>query len=231
MKQTRSRSQRKTNSTRAKRNSSQMRLVNGIPFIGTGAGSTYGFPDKMMSKVRYHDTEPLTVSGGSLQKYVYRLNSTFDPDLTGVGHQPLFRDTYAAIYDHYSVVSAKALIKFINTSSVAFHIGCLIDDDNTTSTTLDTLCEQSHGQHKVVPPVTGSLSTHTFNVTWDCKKILGIDPFASETYKTAVGSNPAEESDLTVWALSIDASANTVYFDIEIEYTVLWTELSTPVQS
>lgn len=181
--------------------------------------------------MRYHDTEPLTIAGGAVQKYVYRWNSTFDPDLTGVGHQPLFRDTFAAIYDHYAVISAVARVKFINTAAVAMFVGCVTDDDSTTSTLLDTLCEQTHGYHMLLPPLTGALSTHTFTVPWSCKKILNIDPYTSELYKTAVGSNPTEDSNLTIWALSIDGSAVTCYFDIEFEYTVLWTELATPVQS
>jgi len=202
-----------------------------VPTLGVGGSIPLGFPDQIIGKLRYHDAEPLTISAGAIQKYVYRWNSTFDPDFTGVGHQPMFRDTFAAIYDHYAVISAVAKLKFINTSSVAFYVGALTDDDSSTATLLDTLCEQTHGIHALIPPLTGALSTHTFTIPWSCKKFLNIDPFTSELYKTAVGSNPVEDSNLTVWALSIDGNANSVYYDIEFEYTVLWTELATPTQS
>lgn len=202
-----------------------------IPTLGVGRSIPVGFPDKILSKVRYHDSEPLAIAGGAISKYVYRWNSMFDPDFTGVGHQPLFRDTFAAVYDHYAVVSAVAKVKFINTAAVAMFVGVVTDDDTSTSTLLDTLCEQTHGQHMLLPPLTGALSTYTFSVTWNCEKFLGIDPYTSELYKTAVTANPQEESDLTVWALSIDGSSVTCYFDIEFEYTVLWSELATPVQS
>ncbi len=202
-----------------------------IPTLGINRSMPIGFPDQLIGKLRYHDAEPLTISGGAIQKYVYRWNSMFDPDFTGVGHQPLFRDTFAAIYDHYAVISAVAKVKFINTAAVPFYVGAVIEDDSTSSTLLDTLCEQTHGWHTLLPPVTGSLSSVTVTIPWSCKKILNIDPYTDELYKTSVGSNPTEESYLSVWALSNDGSATTVYFDVEFVYTVLWTELATPTQS
>jgi len=171
----------------------------------------------------------LTSTVGSIAKYVYRLNSTFDPDSTGTGHQPMFRDTFAGIYDHYSVVSSRVVVKFVNSSTTTYHTGVLIDDDGSTSTNIDVLCEDTNGLTVMLPALTGSLSTHTFSVNWDAKKYLGIDPYASETYKTAVGSNPAEESDITCWAVPTDGTSTaTVVIDVMIEYLVLWTELSSP---
>jgi hypothetical protein len=190
-----------------------------------------GFPDRIMSKLRYHDAETLTSTAGSLGKYVYRWNSTFDPDASGVGHQPMFRDTFAGIYDHYAVVRASATVKFINSSSVAMFVGMVTDDDTTTSSTLDTLCEQTHGWHELLPAQAGSLSTVTHTFQWECVKYLGIDPYTSEQYKTAVGSNPTEESTITVWVLSTDGSTQSMLVDSEIVYTILWTELASPSQS
>jgi len=203
----------------------------GVATLAIGRQMPMGFPDKLMSKLRYCDLNTLTSTLGSIGRYVFRWNSTFDPDLTGVGHQPLYRDTFAGIYDQYSVVSATAKIKFINPGTDPIRVGVVTDDDNTGSTTVDTLCEQAHGQHVLLPPMAGSLSSHTFNISWDCKKILTIDPFTSEAYKTAVGSDPTEQSDLHVWFNNAIAGTSVCYFDIELIQTVLWTELSTPVQS
>jgi hypothetical protein len=191
-----------------------------------------GFPDKIVTKLRYHEFRVITSTTGGVSNVGFLWNSVYDPDATYLGHQPLYRDTLAAVYDQYAVISAKAKIKFINTSTTApFLVGCVTDDDTSSSTTVDTLCEQTHGQHTILPPLSGSLSSHTFNPTWDCMKILSIDPYASETYKTVVGSNPTEQSVLFVWAATADASTANIYFDIEIEMDILWTELTTPTQS
>jgi len=224
----------KKNVSKSRQRPSQPKMAeDNIPrLVGPSGALPLGFPNKLLSRVRYHDTATLVSAAGSIAKQVYRLNSTFDPDSTGIGHQPMFRDTFAAIYDHYSVVSTKFRVKFVNTSNVSYHVGALIDDDGATSTTVDTLCEDTNGRTVMLPPVTGSLSSTTIDVSWDAKKFLGIDPFTSETYKTAVGSNPAEESDMTIWATPTDGiSSPTILADVMIEYTVLWTELTSPTQS
>jgi len=196
-----------------------------------GGSMPLGFPDKLLSKVRYHEAGTLTSLAGAIAKQNYRWNSTFDPNQTGVGHQPLYRDTYATIYDHYSVVSAVATVTFVNYSTSPFIVGCVTDDDTSTNG-IDVVCEMNHGYHKMIPPLLGSLSSHTFNVNWDCKRILSIDPYASQTYKTAVGSNPSEESILTLFGTAADGAVSSqIYYDIEMTYTVLWAELSTPSES
>lgn len=198
----------------------------------SNGGIALGFPPTLLTKVRYYDTLAMTVTTGSLGKQVMRWNSTFDPDYTNVGHQPLYRDQFAAIYDHYAVVSARANVKIVNTSTVPLIVGCVTDDDSSASGLVATLCEQTTGQHMLLPPLSGSISSVTFRPTWDCKKVLGIDPYASEEYKTAVGSNPTEESYLHIWGTVTDGSSSaSIIVSVEIEFDCLWTELQTPISS
>jgi len=193
--------------------------------------SSYGFPDKLISRLSYHGVVTITSTSGALGTTVFRLNSTFDPDLTNAGHQPLYRDTFASIYDHYSVISSVARVRFVNGTGDTFLVGAVIDDDGSSAGNIDTLCEQTHGYQAMLTPLSGFKSTTMLTVAWDCKKVLGIDPFASETYKTAVGSNPAEESDLILWAVDESGNTGTITLNVEIDYLVLWTELTTPTGS
>jgi len=210
----------------------QIRGGRSIPTLGMGRQLQFGFPKQMLTKLRYYDTYAMTVTTGSLGKQVMRWNSTFDPDYSGVGHQPLYRDTFAGVFDHYAVVSATANVKIINTSTVPIICGVVTDDDATSAGVVTVLCEQTTGQHCLLPPVSGSLSSVTFNPTWSCKADLGIDPYSSEEYKTTVGSNPTEESYLHVWATVTDgASSTSVIVSLEIVQTILWTELATPSSS
>jgi hypothetical protein len=191
----------------------------------------YGFPDRLQTTLRYHTNGLLQSASGSVAQYVFRWNSIFDPDFTSAGHQPLYHDTYGAIYDHYSVVSARAKIRFL-ARGVANTFMCVnTDDDTTPSVTGDTLAEQSHGVHDILGYATGGGASLTFNVSWDCKKVLGIDPYASQTYKTAFGSNPSEISTLCMTAIALGGGSTDTDFDIELEFDCLFTELATPVQS
>jgi len=193
--------------------------------------TVFGFPDKLMSTLRYHSIQGMTSTTGALSTYGFRWNSIFDPDFSSSGHQPLYRDTYAAIYDHYSVVSARAKITFVNGTTSVIMAGVVTDDDSSPSSTVDTLCEQSHGFHALLTPLSGSMSRKEFRVNWSCKQVLGIDPFTSETYKTAMASNAAEESYLWMWVIDESGNTSTTTTDIELEYDVLFTELTTPSQS
>jgi len=204
----------------------------GVAMMSLGGRMPLGFPHQLLTKIRYYDTYAMTVTTGSLGKQVMRWNSTFDPDFTSTGHQPLYRDTLAGIYDHYAVVSAHANIKIVNTSTVPLIVGCVTDDDSSSAGSVTVLAEQATGEHMLLPPLTGSLSSVTFNPTWDCKKVLGIDPYSSEEYKTAVASNPTEESYLHIWGTVTDGSSSTsITVAVELVQTVLWTELQTPSSS
>lgn len=194
-------------------------------------GIPLGFPHKMLTKLRYVDTYSMTITTGSLAKQVMRWNSTFDPDATGGGHQPLYRDTFAAVYDQYCVVSAQIEVKLINPNSTTYVCGLTNEDDTSSASSVTVLCEQVKGKHTVLPPVTGSLSSHTFRMNWDARKILNIDPFTSQSYKTAVGSNPSEESDLVIWATNFDSSSGSILAHVTLTQTVLFTELQSPSSS
>lgn len=48
----------------------------------------------------------------------YRGASIFDPDFTGVGHQPLGHDQWAGLYQRYRVISSKIEVELSNSSNV-----------------------------------------------------------------------------------------------------------------
>jgi hypothetical protein len=161
------------------------------------------------------------------------INSAFDPDSTGTGHQPLYYDTYSSVYDQYAVISAKIKVTFLSNATTSGMIfGGVVDDDTSSSSTYQTLCEQTTSTHMMLSNATGSDSRRTITINWNAKDHLGIDPYASETYKTAVGVNPTETSTLIIFAKPADGSSTTTSLVfVDLEQTILFTELSTPVQS
>lgn len=61
---------------------------------------------KIRTWLTYVDTKSLTI-GASSVGHVFRLNDLYDPDLTGIGHQPAFHDEWAQIYQKYRVLACK----------------------------------------------------------------------------------------------------------------------------
>lgn len=195
--------------------------------------NVFGFPDKMISTIRYCDIVSTSSTTGSIGKQIYRWNSVFDPDQSGIGHQPLYRDVFAGIYDHYAVISAACKCEAVNANTGnSVLCGIVTDDDLTTSTSFQTLLEQSHGISELLTPLAGSKSRHMFTQTWSAARFLGVNPYTSEEYKTAVTGNPVEESYLLLWSIPQDGiSTVSLQWRIQIEYDVLWTELQTPSQN
>ena len=52
--------------------------------------------------------------GSTAYQQVWRANSIFDPDYTGVGHQPICRDMWASMYGYYAVLACKYTIRLYN---------------------------------------------------------------------------------------------------------------------
>jgi len=81
-----------------------------------------GFPLKMSAKLNYNEIFYPTVSASSTDYYYFH-SSLFDPKATVGGHQPLWRDTYASIYNQYRVIS------------MSYHITAFLRDSVSTTTT------------------------------------------------------------------------------------------------
>jgi len=78
--------------------------------------------DKTITSLTYCDT--FTSSGTAPYTYVYSHNSCYDPDVTGVGHQPRGYDEWVRFYGRYHVHACKAEIFVTNQS--AYSIICVL---------------------------------------------------------------------------------------------------------
>lgn len=63
------------------------------------------------TKLIYCDTKTLGASTGAVH-HAFQINNIFDPDATGVGHQPAFYDKWSALYSMYRVLGCKWTITF-----------------------------------------------------------------------------------------------------------------------
>ncbi len=174
----------------------------------------------------------MVATTGGIAKYIFRVNDIFDPDYTGTGHQPLYRDTFAGIYDFYTVRSAKVKLTIANTANIPAHCGVLLDDDQNISTNSSVLMEQNTGKHHLLPAQSGSISSHTFNLNFNAQRFYGWDVMTAVASKTAVGSSPSIPAYFVSWAQPADlATTATYYITAEIDMEVYFTDLTTPTAS
>lgn len=73
-----------------------------------------GIPPVFYTKLKYNETFAVSSIFG---EYLMNGNSIYDPDRTGVGHQPMYADQFADLYRKYHVTACSINLSFINRTS------------------------------------------------------------------------------------------------------------------
>lgn len=185
-------------------------------------------------KMIYAEVLPLNaLSIGQAATYQFRTNSIFDPDYTGVGHQPLGHDQWALFYNHYCVISSTIRVDFLPSSTaIGGNILCAIrvspDSGATTIPTTQLLENRQAVTGVLMATGKGCRLRNTYNL----KKQFGYSAALGTTNSAQFGFNPAEDCyyhcSIGPYDTSVQAQA---FLVVKIEYTVLLLEPKTLSQS
>lgn len=175
--------------------------------------------------------EKITNSTVAAIDYQFRLNSLFDPNLTGTGHQPKGFDQLAALYNRYRVYKCDYRITFAQTSN-AIPIYCGVAPTNTLTgfTDMTDHAETAYSQY-IIAVNSNPLPTGYFTGSVDLAQLNGktrIAYEADDTTQALVSTNPAEQLNLHVFTQTLDNStALSMQFIAQLWYHV---EFSDPAQ-
>lgn len=89
--------------------------------------------DEAYVKLKYHTQQTLNTTG-KYDNWVMTGNNMYDPDLTGVGHQPTGFDQYSAFYNKYLVYASKIKVTYQNNLSGTMSNLYLIPSDTAAPT-------------------------------------------------------------------------------------------------
>lgn len=212
--------------TRSRRN-----RQNAQPYPGTTSQSNgfsvtnralQPFPPRFRTKMVYADTYAVNLAAGIPQDQSFRLNSTFDPDLSGAGHQPTGRDTLVTLYNRYRVLGAKWRVCVINADNSATTVTVVPNNTSTSYSTTDSdMFEQSRAQWMVVRnnpdqnQIEGSCLLHQLDG-------VSMQEYLTDDRFQALGTtNPVEQLNLHVVMRALAASPNFRLY-VAIEYDVEW---------
>lgn len=162
---------------------------------------------------------------GSCAFYQFRLNSIFDPNFTGVGHQPMSHDQMAELFEQYVVTSVDYKVVFNNTNTANnYLVGVFVSDVSDTNPDPNTIIEQGEVDWGVVGINTG-YNMKTFSGHVSLPKLMGKDQKVyenSDAYCAAFGANPTDVGYLSVWAADVDTGGDpgTIYVHVELVYNV-----------
>lgn len=165
--------------------------------------------------------------GGTVATHVFRANSIFDPDFTGVGHQPTGFDQIMQFFQFYTVQSAKIFIDGNNTDGgFRQYLGVYIDDDSTPSTDFREIIENGRGTYTILNASGGDGDATSLDLYCNIGQYSGRPSVLSEDHaRGTISTNPVEQIFFVVWAVPDSASdSGPVTFNVRIEYQVTFTE-------
>ncbi len=188
-------------------------------------------PTSFKCTMIYASTFPLNVGAGGVPAVrVFSANGLFDPDITGVGHQPRGFDQLMALYDHYTVIGSKCEALFsADEAANPLCFGIALMDGPTTSADADNYLEEPFNAMGIATPGGNQVKLlQKFS-----PKFLGYkNPMSVEELEGTDSANPAEQAYYQVYAFSPSATdEGNVHFVCRITYQVILKEPDLPTQS
>lgn len=182
-----------------------------------------GFPDYLVTKVRYQENYYTNLGASSTVYYKYN-SGIFDPRYAVGGHQPMYHDQYSQIYTNYTVLGFWYNIKYLSTSNGTSTLPLTLNlytrkaAGNETDT--ETASERRTDRQWLVPGgqkpliIKGYVDVaKVWNVTkseiWNDPDYTGETEWANVAPSYTAGTNPAKMAFLTLmiqnsWALSAE---------------------------
>lgn len=233
-KRKRSRSTKKRRSTKRRRTLKRRRW--NAPLVRRQMPGFKGYPfgQRFATTLRYNESHTFGASttAGFCSSYNYALNSLYDPNVTGAGHQPRGFDQLMEIYQKYTVVGAKISVKIIPDNTVPGIAGLRVVDRNDGAATLTdkkTAIEQGDCVWRYHTTANGGKNMISLSKKFSTKKyfnlksLIGDDDFT----KVATANPPADKTAVAQIFVGPVSSADThgrYTMDVTIEYACVFTE-------
>lgn len=183
-------------------------------------------PQRYITKMKYAEDVQLSSTGS----YQMNLNSVFDPNRSGIGHQPYGHDQLAALYNRYRVISCGWRLSALS-STVPIQLGCVPSNDPQIFVLMEALKEQPRAKY-VCQNFGGS--TNVLSGKVHLPSLVGRSTqqyMADDRFQAQVGNSPVEAAILNIFASNPQGSPINATVNIILEYTVEWFDVVPLTQS
>lgn len=181
-------------------------------------------PDSMTVRLKYSDSYDYVGTVSNFVSRVYRGNSIYDPDQTGVGHQAIGHDEWALLYSNYRVLSSKATVRVTASATGLSGLQCATLFPCTVNNTIASAflaAEQPYAQTRIAGGAEG-INVMYLSGNMKTKDMLGVKSIVySGDFSAAMSSNPSKEWFWHVYIEALDQSSSiSGIYQVEIEYVV-----------
>lgn len=156
-------------------------------------------PDDTRVTLRYTDTKDANASVGAYV-YTWALNDVYDPDVTGVGAQPLAYDQWTGLYNRWLVRECVYDVA-ITSRTVSGRLSVAVAPAASPSLAPSTFEQASSMRYAKAGETTGGGPTVHIKGRVDMAKLYGVPDYAIESddnYQGSVSASPPRRMVLTV---------------------------------
>jgi len=182
--------------------------------------------------MRYHEIFSLTVPGSSMYQQLFNLNSIYDPNRTGIGHNPQGYTQMSVLYNRYLVTKVKILIQSSSVQQTYFI--CVTPSNGTFpgSITYEDVCEYPFSFSS--PVGGGGSPNYIYNRTIGLSNLGGVSKtkyLVDDRYSSIVTSDPGENMILGVFIQNPNVSSQITQVDVHLEYTTIFYDPIQPLNT
>lgn len=175
-------------------------------------------PDVAAVQLRYvYNTN---LAGTGILRTVFRGNSCFDPDFTGVGAQPMGFDQYGALFRRYRVLGSKVKVMFSLGGSLNKTAGFVVPLD-TTAVVGSGISDNT--EHQFTKTISIEQNQHnTINHYMSTAKLRGVltdDVRSDSDYSAPIGGNPSLQWYWHVGAYDMNGAGGGIDSSLQVEIT------------
>jgi len=169
--------------------------------------------------LKYYEFVSFSMATTVGSQQLFNLNSLFDPNRTGTGHQPYYYDNLALMYNRYRVLRAKWRITVSASLGV---LAAVVPMNGTTTsvsnqTTFEAVAEMPWAKNTIIPASGGPI--YTFKGSIDMNVLNGVPKqefLDDDRFEAQIGASPAELIVLLIAMYNPNGATATAYAGCEL---------------
>jgi len=176
---------------------------------------------RYITKLKYAESTLVTSIAGAAT-YVFNLNSIFDPNRTGIGHQPYGHDSLELLYNRYRVTSCSFAISAIDTNGKYIQVAAIPSNELLSVSSISQVVENPRARYITQAP---NAALKTLKGTVSIPSLVGRTKsqyMADDRYQATFGNSPSELALLTFVAQTLSGANDnmSIAFNITLVYNV-----------
>jgi hypothetical protein len=183
-----------------------------------------GLDPQMYITFKYYQTFTFTNATTVAQNQEFRLNSLYDPDVTGGGHQPYLYDFMVDKYNRYLVLKTKWKVTF-TPGAYSMHVSVIPSNGAlpvavTNQATFEAAAEIPFAKNNIISGPGGTPAIH-INGSINLNVLNGVTPEvyrSDDRFSSVISTSPTEVLRLNVLTYNSNASSNAVLCSVQMEF-------------